>query len=42
MNLGICNISDEVNKLSDKPVTAVASHIHWDHFGGHKYYPATQ
>lgn len=37
--LGICNISDEVKKLTDKPVTAVATHIHWDHIGGHKYYP---
>jgi glyoxylase-like metal-dependent hydrolase (beta-lactamase superfamily II) len=37
--LGICNISEEVEKLTDKPVTAVATHIHWDHIGGHKYYP---
>lgn len=36
--LGICNISDIVAKLTDKPVTAVATHIHWDHIGGHKYY----
>ena len=37
--LGICNISEEVKKLTDKPVTAVATHIHWDHIGGHEYYP---
>jgi len=37
--LGICNISKEVQKLTDKPVTAVATHIHWDHIGGHQYYP---
>ena len=37
--LGICNIAQEVKKLTDKPVTAVATHIHWDHIGGHKYYP---
>lgn len=37
--LGICNISDEVKQLTDKPVTAVATHIHWDHIGGHKYFP---
>lgn len=37
--LGICDISEEVNKLTDKPVTAVATHIHWDHIGGHKYQP---
>ncbi len=36
--LGICNISQEVNKLTNKPVTAVATHIHWDHIGGHEYY----
>jgi glyoxylase-like metal-dependent hydrolase (beta-lactamase superfamily II) len=37
--LGICNIYDEVIKLTDKPITAVATHIHWDHIGGHKYFP---
>lgn len=37
--LGICNIYDEVVKLTDKPVTAVATHIHWDHIGGHRYFP---
>ena len=37
--LGICNIYDEVRKLTDKPVTAVATHIHWDHVGGHRYFP---
>jgi glyoxylase-like metal-dependent hydrolase (beta-lactamase superfamily II) len=37
--LGICNIYDEVIKLTDKPVTAIATHIHWDHVGGHKYFP---
>ncbi|MGN0629472.1 MAG: MBL fold metallo-hydrolase [Oscillospiraceae bacterium] len=36
--LGICNIYDEVAKLTDKPVAAVATHIHWDHIGGHKYF----
>lgn len=37
--LGICDIHSEVMKLTDKPVTAVATHIHWDHIGGHKYFP---
>lgn len=37
--LGICNIYDEVRKLTDNPVTAVATHIHWDHIGGLKYFP---
>ena len=36
--LGICNICEQVRKLTDKPVTAVATHIHWDHIGGHKYF----
>ncbi len=37
--LGICNIYDEVIKLADKPIIAVATHIHWDHIGGHKFFP---
>lgn len=37
--LGICNIIDEVKKLTDNSVVAVATHIHWDHIGGHKYFP---
>ncbi|WP_320129798.1 MBL fold metallo-hydrolase [uncultured Sphaerochaeta sp.] len=37
--LGICNIYEEVKKLTDKPITAVATHIHWDHIGGHGYFP---
>lgn len=37
--LGICNIHDQVIKLTDKPVIAVATHIHWDHIGGHKFFP---
>lgn len=37
--LGIRNIYDEVQRLTDKPVIAIATHIHWDHIGGHKYFP---
>lgn len=37
--LGISNIWDEVARLTEKPVTAVATHVHWDHIGGHKYFP---
>lgn len=37
--LGICNIYDEVRKLTNHPVAAVATHIHWDHIGGIKYFP---
>ena len=36
--LGICNIYDEVIRLTDKPVTAIATHIHWDHIGGHNFF----
>jgi len=37
--LGICDISAEVAKLTERHVAAAATHIHWDHVGGHKYYP---
>ena len=37
--LGVCNIHEQVRKLTDKSITAVATHIHWDHIGGHKYFP---
>jgi len=37
--LGICNIHDVIVKLTNQPVIAVATHIHWDHIGGHKYFP---
>lgn len=37
--LGIENIHEQVAKLTNKPVIAVATHIHWDHIGGHKYFP---
>ena len=37
--LGICDISKIISGLTDKPVTAVATHIHWDHIGGLAHYP---
>jgi len=37
--LGICGIHNQVNKLTDKPVIAIATHIHWDHIGGHRFFP---
>lgn len=37
--LGICNIYEQIIKLTDKPIIAIATHIHWDHIGGHQYFP---
>lgn len=37
--LGVCDISEEIEKLTSQPVTAAATHVHWDHIGGHKNYP---
>ena len=37
--LGVGNIRSEVEKLTYKPIVAVATHVHWDHIGGHKYFP---
>jgi len=37
--LGICDIHEQVIKLTDKPIIAIATHIHWDHIGGHKFFP---
>ena len=36
--LGVRNIHREVLKLTDKPVVAVATHVHWDHIGGHRHF----
>lgn len=32
--LGISDISAEVRKITDKPIIAVPTHVHWDHIGG--------
>ena len=37
--LGIENIREQIEKLTNKPVIAVATHVHWDHIGGHRYFP---
>lgn len=31
--LGIASVSNEIADLGDRPVTALATHIHWDHVG---------
>ena len=36
--LGVGDISAVAHRLTDKPVTAAATHVHWDHIGGHKYF----
>jgi glyoxylase-like metal-dependent hydrolase (beta-lactamase superfamily II) len=33
--LGIGNIREEVDSLTDLPVKVVTTHVHWDHIGGH-------
>lgn len=37
--LGVCSIAEIVSGLTDRPVTAAATHIHWDHIGGHRFFP---
>ena len=32
--LGVSDISKEVLKITNKPVIAVPTHVHWDHIGG--------
>ena len=36
--LGVENIWEQVQRLTDKSVTVVTTHVHYDHFGGHKYF----
>ena len=36
--LGIGNIYNEVRRLTDNSVIAAATHIHWDHIGGHRFF----
>lgn len=36
--LGVGNLYEQICMLTDKPVTAMATHIHWDHIGGHRYF----
>jgi len=38
--LGVCNIKDVVDSLTDLPVLAAATHVHWDHIGGHRHFDA--
>lgn len=36
--LGVANIRRVVDGLTALPVTAVTTHAHWDHIGGHRYF----
>lgn len=36
--LGIGNIKNEVDKLTDLPVKVITTHVHWDHIGGHELF----
>lgn len=36
--LGVDNIKDVVDDLTELLVAVVTTHIHWDHIGGHKYF----
>ncbi|MDY2879545.1 MAG: MBL fold metallo-hydrolase [Candidatus Borkfalkiaceae bacterium] len=36
--LGVANVREVVDSLTELPVTAVTTHVHWDHVGGHRYF----
>lgn len=36
--LGVANIRNVVDSLTKLPITAVTTHVHWDHIGGHKFF----
>lgn len=36
--LGIGNMQEVINSLTNLPVKVVTTHVHWDHIGGHKYF----
>lgn len=36
--LGVANIKEVVNAITDIPIMVVVTHVHWDHIGGHKYF----
>lgn len=36
--LGIGDLRRPLSVLTDKPLAAVATHVHWDHVGGHRHF----
>ena len=38
--LGVADIGAVVKGLTRLPVTAAATHVHWDHIGGHRHFEA--
>ena len=36
--LGVANIKEVADSLTDLPVQVLTTHVHWDHIGGHKYF----
>lgn len=36
--LGVGNIKEVVDRLTDLPVKVVTTHVHWDHIGGHRHF----
>lgn len=37
--LGVGDISEVTRRFAETPVVAAATHIHWDHIGGHRFFP---
>ena len=37
--LGVSDLKAVVDELTDLPVHALTTHVHWDHLGGHRYWP---
>ncbi len=36
--LGIGNIKEVVDELTNLPIKVITTHVHWDHIGGHKHF----